>query len=191
MIGMRMMGCMVILALALVSCDNPEQNQPRTVAQIAPDAPAEESRNATLLFTDSNWTRARLQAGYARKFTSRGETLLDSGVFVKFFNPDGSVNATLVADSARIDDRTSDMTAFGSVHVVSETRRTVVDTDRLFYDASERRLHSDDAVTIVDSLNGRILKGTGFESDESLHYTIYNASGRTMQGEEAMSGTGR
>jgi hypothetical protein len=90
----------------------------------------------------------------------------------------------VVADSARIDDRTSDMTAFGSVHVVSETRRTVVDTDRLFYDAKGRRLHSDAFVNIVDSLRGRTLKGTGFESDESLqNYTIYNVSGRTMQGE--------
>jgi LPS export ABC transporter protein LptC len=184
MIGMRNIGCIVLLALTLASCDNPEQDQPRTVAQIAPDAPAEESRNTTLLFTDSSWTRARMQVGHARKYTSRGETLLDSGVFVEFFNPDGSVNVTLVADSARIDDRTSDMTAFGSVHVVSETRRTVVDTDRLFYDAKGRRLHSDAFVNIVDSSRGRTLKGTGFESDESLqNYTIYNVSGRTMQGE--------
>jgi LPS export ABC transporter protein LptC len=183
-LALRLFGVIVILSPALVSCDNPEQTQPRTVAQIAPDAPAEESRNTTLLFTDSSWTRARLQVGHARKYTARGETLLDSGVFVEFFNPDGSVNVTLVADSARIDDRTSDMTAFGSVHVVSETRRTVVDTDRLFYDAKGRRLHSDAFVNIVDSSRGRTLKGTGFESDESLqNYTIYNVSGRTMQGE--------
>jgi LPS export ABC transporter protein LptC len=112
------------------------------------------------------------------------ETLLDSGVHVEFYNRDGSVNVTLTADSARIDDRSGDMNAYGNVHVVSTAKQTTVDTERLFYDAANRRLHSDAWVSIVDDIRGRKLKGTGFESDESLeNYTIYKVSGTTTQGQ--------
>src|SRR5690606_30723842 len=124
-------------------------------------------------------TRARLMVGHARRYLGRMETLLDSGVYAEFFNSTGGVSATLLADSARIDDRTKDMVAFGSVHVKSDTNRTTVDTDRLYWDNERRILHSDAHVRVVDSARGRTIEGTGFESDESLrNYRIYRVSGR-------------
>jgi LPS export ABC transporter protein LptC len=174
---------LALLALA-TGCQKPESETPQIVAQIPQNAPTEESWNATLLFTDSNWTKARLQVGHARKYATRLETLLDSGVYVEFYNRDGGINVTLLADSARIDDRNGDMTAYGSVHVQSTANRTIVDTDRLYYDNRKRLLHSDTWVKIVDSARGRALQGVGFESDEGLrNYKIFNVSGRTLGGQ--------
>ncbi len=173
---------LALLVLALGACQ--EEAPPPNRARIAADAPDEESNRTTLIFTDSNWVKARLRVGHVRKYTSRMQTLLDSSLFVEFYAHDGSLNATLVADSARVDDRTGDMVAFGAVHVVSARNKTTVDTDRIYYDSAKRLLHSDASTTIVDTLRGRTLRGSGFESDESLtHYKIYSASGRTISTE--------
>lgn len=158
-----------------------EREQPASTLVIGPDAPDDESWNSTILFTDSSFTRARLQVGHARRYISRMETLLDSGVYVEFYNSEGVISATLVADSARIDDRTKDMVAYGKVHVQSDANRTTVDTDRLNWSNDRRLLHSDAYVKVVDAGRGRTIEGTGFESDESLrNYSIYRVSGRVQ-----------
>lgn len=156
-----------------------KENEPAiNQAKIARDAPDEESWSATIIFADSSWTKARLQVGHARKYYARGETLLDSGVYVEFYASDGTRNATLVADSARVDDRTSDMVAYGAVHVESTGGARIIDTDRLNYDHEGERVHSDARVTIVDNVKGQTLRGVGFTSNLSLtRYEIYRITG--------------
>lgn len=169
-IGFAMIAC-------LAACAD-DDAQPINRAQIAVDAPDEQSTNATIVFADSNWTKARLQVGRARKYYGRGETLLDSGVFVEFYAIDGSLNATLVADSATVDDRSMNMTAFGNVHVESDGGQRIIDTDRMTYDHAGQRVHSDARVSIVDNVKGQTLRGTGFTSNLSLtKYTVYRISG--------------
>jgi len=167
----------VLALLAAGGCGD-RQETPINRARIAADAPDEESWNATIIFADSSWTKARLQVGHARKYYSRGETLLDSGVYVEFYASDGSLNATLVADSARVDDRTSDMTAYGAVHIESDGGERIIDTDELKYDHEGERVHSQARVSIVDNIKGQTLQGVGFTSNLSLTiYTIYRPTG--------------
>jgi LPS export ABC transporter protein LptC len=173
-----------ILLVALLAGCEPEAGPPANAPVIDANAPDQESRNTTLIVNDSNWTKVRLQTGRARKYTSKMETLLDSGVYVEFFDRNGATNATLIADSARIDDRSGDMSAYGAVHVESPTKKTTVDTERLFYKSKEHRLRSDAHVSIKDDLKGRTLQGVGFESDDALqNYTIFKPVGRTTGAE--------
>lgn len=168
----------ILLLSFLAGCE--EDQGPRDRVVIPPNAPDDESWNATIVLNDSVGLRARVRVGHARRYLAAMETLLDGGVQVEFFAPDGSVNAVLTGDSARIDDRTRDMSAYGRVHVVSRTNGTVVDTDRLFWGENRRRLHSDSHVRIVSPERDEILEGSGFESDETLrNYTIYKVTGRT------------
>lgn len=174
----------LLLAALLVAGCAPDDRKPQNPVFIPPDAPDDESWNTTILLTDSVATKARLKVGHARRYLSRMETLLDSGVYVEFYAPDGSLSATLIADSARIDDRTKDMSAYGAVHVVSDRNKTTVDTDHLNWSNQRRQLYSDARVKVMDRGRGRYLEGKGFESDESLHnYQIHQASGRTFQPE--------
>jgi LPS export ABC transporter protein LptC len=164
--------------LVLASACGRDDSTPINSATIAVDAPDEESRNATIVFADSSWTKARLQVGRARKYYSRGETLLDSGVYVEFYAVDGSLNATLVADSASVDDRSMNMIAMGNVHVESDGGQRIIDTDELNYDHAGERVHSDKRVSIVDNIKGQTLRGVGFTSNLALtRYTIYRISG--------------
>ena len=173
-----------LLLLLLVGCESERPGPDPNAPVINPEDPDQVTRNTTLIVNDSNWTRIRLQTGRARKYQSRMETLLDSGVYVEFFDRDGSINATLIADSARIDDRTGDMSAYGTVHVDSPANKTTVDTEQLFYLANEHRLRSRSHVRIKDDLKGRTLEGIGFDSDDKLQeYTIFKVTGRTTSTE--------
>ncbi len=173
---------LILLAvLVLPGCEK-EREKPKNTVDIPDNAPDDESWNSSILFTDSSSTRARLQVGHARRYISRMETLLDSGVYVEFFDREGAMAATLVADSARVDDRTRDMVAYGAVHVQSDANQTTVDTDRLYWDNNRRLLHSDAHVRVVDRIRKRTIEGIGFESDESLkNYRIYRVSGRVSE----------
>ena len=174
----------LLLLLLLTACESERPGPDPNAPVINPEDPDQVTRNTTLIVNDSNWTRIRLQTGRARKYQSRMETLLDSGVYVEFFDRDGSINATLIADSARIDDRTGDMSAYGTVHVDSPTNKTTVDTEQLFYVSAEHMLRSRSHVRIVDNLKGRNLEGIGFESDEALkNYKIFKATGRVTSTE--------
>jgi LPS export ABC transporter protein LptC len=178
---MRAWSILSLLLLAFVTgCERDTTEPPANQPIIEKDAPDQVSRNTTLIVNDSNWTKIRLQTGRARKYSSKMETLLDSGVFVEFFDRNGAINATLVADSARIDDRSGDMSAYGAVHVDAPANQTTVDTERLFYLSATHRLRSDSHVKIVDNARGRNIQGIGFESDDQLkNYTIYKPTGRT------------
>jgi LPS export ABC transporter protein LptC len=183
----RAVGIIIPLALLLISLGHftgcaSKPEAPREVINISKDAPENESWRTTILFTDSARTKARLVVGHARKYASKMITLLDSGVYVEFYDIDGSISATLIADSARVDDRSRDMVAYGAVHVQSDRNKTTVDTDELNWSNERRLLHSDAHVKIVDGMRGRTLEGKGFESDEGLkNYRIFNASGRTTR----------
>jgi LPS export ABC transporter protein LptC len=178
----RLLSISILALLLLAACDDEQESGPTVT--IPPDAPDEESWNTTLLLADSNWTKARVQFGHARKYIDRMETLLDSGVYVEFFDVNGGLNATLVADSARIDDRTRDMTGYGNVFAYSPRERTSVRTQILNYSNEKQWLSSTVPVTVHDSTRGNYWTGIqGFESDISLkRYTFKKTTG-TFRGQ--------
>lgn len=167
---------MILSSLAAIGCEEGEEQ--RDVAVVPLNSPDDETWRATISYLDSNRQKAVIRVGHARRSINRAETLLDSGVHVQFFAPDGSINATLVADSARIDDRTRDMTAYGAVHVESAKGERIVDTDSVFWNNTTRRMKSEAPVKVVDNIRGQKLTGIGFESDEALrNYTFYKPTG--------------
>lgn len=173
---------LLLYLLGTTGCGDDRQG-PTTLVDIPADAPDEEGRSTTIILSDSMWTKAILQVGHARKYTQRAETLIDSGLFARFLDQNGRLNAQLESDSARIDDKTGDMCAYGRVHVYSKKNRTIVDTEKLCYEKATGRLFSDAYVEIVDSssIPPQILRGKGFESDEALtEYEVYEASGRIV-----------
>lgn len=181
--NLRRVSSMLFLLVLLLSAGcSSDADIPQEYVEIPVDVPDDESWNMSLVISDSNIVKARMKFGHARRYVSRMETIVDSNVYVEFYNPSGEITATLIADSARIDDRTKDMSAYGAVHVKSDQNQTVVDTDRLFWDSKRRHIHSDARVKVVDNVRQQTIEGTGFDSDESLkNYTFYNVSGTIRQ----------
>jgi len=128
-------------------------------------------------FMDSSKIKAILRADRSRIYQDRFETFLDNNIKVEFFSKDGRSRVSLLtADSAKIDDKTKNMTAWGKVVVVADSSGTVIETSLLMWDNGSQKLYSTEFVTIT-SPNERI-QGYGFESDQNLtNYKIFKVSG--------------
>ena len=169
----RIAALLVAVALCGSGCTDTSKVEPNTVKPLDPHAeiPSQISYNTAMNFSSAGLMRAILHAGRVQTFDTKHYTLLDSSVRVDFFDKLGLHSSRLTSRMARINLMTNNMTAYDHVHIVSDSG-TVVDTDSLEWDNSKQTLHSDAAVRIAEK-NGRITKGTGFESDQSLtHYTI-------------------
>ncbi|MBU3742144.1 MAG: LPS export ABC transporter periplasmic protein LptC [Candidatus Kapabacteria bacterium] len=168
---------MVMLSGVLCTgCADPEQpRQRRPNASQRP--PAHVSYNLRVVFTDSTHTRAVLQAAEARVFDDRQQTELRDTLVVEFFSRStGNRVAKLSADSAVIDDRTKNMTAYGDVRIWSDSSRTSMQTTLLYWDQTRQRVSTPAFVRIVSPTE--TIQGTGFESDQYLtSYTMYRVQG--------------
>ncbi len=144
------------------------------------DSATHTSYNPVIQFMDSSYMRARIRAGWAKIYDKRAETLLGDGVQVEFFTkPERALASILTADSARVDDKTKNMTASGNVVVVANGSMTTVKTSVIHWDSTRHVLHSPAFVDIRSPYE--MLQGYGFESDASLrHYTIFKVTGQTF-----------
>jgi LPS export ABC transporter protein LptC len=171
----------VILALlfsALVilsSCE--EKLKPSVMSNMkSNEIPAQESWNSKIIFSDSGITRAILKSDHILYYADKAEYLLQNNVMVDFYNKEGLHNSILTSDSARIDDKTKNMTAYGHVKVVSDSG-TVLKTEEMHWTNQTKRISGDKFVTINSRTES--IQGIGFESDQNLKdYTIKNVSGQ-------------
>jgi hypothetical protein len=144
------------------------------------DSATHTSYNPVVQFMDSSYMRARIRADWAKMYDKRGETLLGGNVQVEFFTkPERTLASILTSDSARIDDKTKNMTASGNVVVIAQGSLTTVKTSVIHWDSTRHVLHSSAFVDIRSPYE--MLQGYGFESDANLrHYTIFKVTGQTM-----------
>ncbi len=144
------------------------------------DVPDQTSRNIEVLFTDSNVTKAILKAGRARIYSNSRETILDSSVYIDFFDrKTGKKDSYLIADSARIDDETQNMVAVGNVFFKSDSQQSSLKTNKLYWNNQTRKFYTDEFV-VYDNPREHF-EGYGFESDENLtNSTIYKISNSTI-----------
>ncbi len=165
----------VFTVVFLSACE--EKLKPSVISDLKSDqVPAQESWNNKIVFSDSGLTRAILESGHILYYADRAEYLLKEYVKVDFFNRQGFHNSVLTADSAIIDDRTKDMTAYGNVKVVSDSG-TVLITEEMNWNNQTRRITGDKFVTITSRTE--TIQGYGFESDQNLKdYTIRKVSGQ-------------
>lgn len=167
----------ITLIFAATSCEEKKAARPNTLdshdLDIQPDQVAQ---NFNIRFIDSNWTRAILKGKRGRVFSSRSETLIDGGLRLELFNKSQALTTWLIADSARIDDNSHDMYAFGNIVVFSDSTITRLETSFLHWSHSQQKFFSNVFVRITSP--SEIIEGFGFESDQHLkNYKIYKVSG--------------
>jgi LPS export ABC transporter protein LptC len=135
------------------------------------------SWDVDIMFYDSSKIKARLKAKRARVYQQKMETLFDKGLEVDFFSiQTGKRNSRLTADSARIDDKTKNMVAFGNVIVISDSSNTKLETQLLHWDNKTQKFFSNEFVSITSPTE--YIQGYGFESDANLtNYKILKVSG--------------
>lgn len=163
---------LLFIPLLFVACTK-EKVKPAIVSTFeGKELPSQESWNSTIFFTDSGKTKAILTTGHLRVYDQAGETLLDSGLKVDFYNDLEQKTSTLTSKRGRVDDRTNNLFAMDSVVAVNDSG-VVVRTDEMVWRDKDKKITSDKFVTITSPKEK--IEGYGFESDQHLqNYVIYN-----------------
>ncbi len=169
--------CAMIVVGFLNSCSDNKvvpQGAKEGETQAAPDVFAEKIET---IFVDSSYTKAILRARYALIFNNPPTTILRGGLTVEFLSKTTQKRLSLLtADSAVVDDKTKNMTAYGHVTVVSDSSQSRLETEVLNWDNARQKVNSKEFVRITSPLE--TVTGYGFESDVYLHnYVIYKISG--------------
>ncbi len=106
----------------------------------------------------------KMAASRAYIYDSRG-LLETEEMEVEFFDEEGRVKSTLVADRGVINRGTDDMEARGNV-VVTGNSGVTLETETLLWMSKTRQIMSDDSVRVLRG--GDVLTGVGFRGDPDL-----------------------
>jgi LPS export ABC transporter protein LptC len=167
----------VILVLGIFGCEG--KVRPSIVPLSTKDPPSQESWRSTVIFSDSARVNAILWAGHIAVYAEREYTLLDDSIHVDLFDRSGNHTSVLTARRGKVEDRTRDFEAYENVVVTSDSG-TILKTDRLFWDDSERKIHTDAFVEIVSPTEH--IRGHGLVSDQSLkQYRIFRVTGESVE----------
>ena len=132
--------------------------------------------NMEFVFFDSSTTKTIINSKRARIYNKKNETILDSGVFVRFYNDRGRQTGTLKSDIVTIDDITKDMVAVGNVLVISDSSNTKLETSELKWRQNDKKIYTDAKVKITSP--NETIEGIGLVSNEDLsNYRIYKVTG--------------
>lgn len=169
---------LIVFVVFFVSCVNETEEKYTKEVQIKLEQlPDQLAKDISVEFMDSSFLRAKLWAKVGKVYYQRGETWLFDSIKLEFYSKvSGKRQSILTADSAKIDDRTKDMYAFGKVVVVADSPKTILRTTFLEWRNKVQRLYSNEYIEIITPEEE--IRGYGFESDLNLHnYKIYRVSG--------------
>ena len=155
-----------MILFCCASCSTGDLEPPRTSTTISKNEPSQSGSNTRVSFSSDGMVRAVLNARGIRIYDQAHYTLLDSAVRVDFFDKENKHSSILTSRRAQINDLNKNMTAYDSVKVASDAG-TLVETDSLVWDNSNKEIRSDAFVKITEA-NGRITRGHGFVSDQEL-----------------------
>jgi LPS export ABC transporter protein LptC len=165
----------LLLLLFTLSCNNDiDKIQLLTEPE---NLPLEKGKNITIIYTDSGWMKAKVNAPSLQRFatTTRNETELPEGVTVTFFNRYQQPESFISAKYAVRYDRERKMVAKNDVILVN-VKGDTLRTEELFWDETEQKIYSNQSVRITTP--DELILGKGFESNlDFTRYKIHQISG--------------
>ncbi len=160
-----------------MACQPVDQPLPQEDTQ--DELPDQEAWNATIYLSQDGRQEAMIRAGHRLYFSQTNRTVIDEGIYVEFFDEDGSLASTLEADWGEIDGRTHDLRVRGNVSVHSSERGTL-ETDSLTWRNATNLIVTDAAVRLTGDTD--VIAGDGFEADPGMRRYIIrrNVKGRFL-----------
>lgn len=139
------------------------------------EGPIMEVKDVVTLFSDSARVRIRLQAKTQLEFES-GDREFPDGVFLEFFEKDGSKSSTLSAERGQYMAKEKLYRAEGNVIVISLLTNDELNTEELFWDPMKEKIYTEKFVTIKSE--GEVHSGQGMTASQDFStYTITKPTG--------------
>lgn len=171
----------LLCALLLVITGCEEKIKPSVVPLETAELPSQESWKSTVVFSDSGQRSAILWAGHIAAYAQERITFLSDSVRVDFFNENEVHTSLLTARRGKVNDLTHDLEVYENVVVVSDSG-TTLKTERLFWNNTTHKIHTD-AFVDIQSPREHIM-GHGMESDQGLkQYKILRVTGQAVTNE--------
>ena len=163
-----------VCIIIILSCN-------KDISKVLPSSeglPDQESWGVTIMLTNEGLIRAKVMSGHLEKYNEKEYIILDSSVFVDFYDLKESHTSTLKSDKAEINEQSNDMLAIGNVIAKSDSGITLF-SETLKWLAREEKFFTKDSLMIT-TLDKDTLYGIGFESNADLkNWKILNPSGIT------------
>lgn len=171
------MGAFAFIA-ALPACgtdDVQEELEPFT-------GPLLEADSIRTLYSDSAVVRIQVQAPKQFEYQN-GDREFPQGIYIEFYETDGKISSTLVADHGFFFVEENRYTGIGDIQVESVKDNKKLLTDTLHWSQPDAKIYTKAKVTIIEE--GDTLRGMGLEAAQDFSsYTILKAEGSTLLDEE-------
>lgn len=160
-----------VLLLYLVSACGKKE----TVAPVQYDGPLQEAHNITMYYNEKSALKMKLTAKKVLEFQS-GDREFPEGLYLEFFNEDGSIRSTLKANEARYFKAEDQWRGRGNVEVKNIEKGDQLNSEELFWKPGTKRIFTEKFVTVRQGKD--IIYGTGLDAAQDLsEYTLKNIEG--------------
>jgi LPS export ABC transporter protein LptC len=149
-----------ILAIWIVSCDNPEQKKP-----LIYEGPMREVENLELYHTENEKIKLKMMAPVFNELLN-GDKEFPKGLDLQFYNELGKIKSTLHANNAYYFKEKDQWRGRGDVEVKNLESNEQLNTEELFWKQSEQKIFTDKFVTIRQQND--VIYGEGLEAKEDL-----------------------
>ncbi|AHM61021.1 hypothetical protein D770_13835 [Flammeovirgaceae bacterium 311] len=164
----------ILFSVLFWSCNGKEDVTDVTVYE----GPLVELDSVQTLYSDSAVVRVQVKAPKQYEFEN-GNREFPAGLYVEFFDPDGSVSSTLLADKGYYFKDKDRYTAVGNVVIEGKKEDNRLDTDTLHWSPPTARIYTKARVRITEQQD--TLRGLGLEANQDFSsYTILNPEGSTL-----------
>jgi len=177
MSGGRVAANLLVLALVCLACQ--DSSRVASMRGSSRDMyPDQESWDSRVILSRNGNMVALTDSRRMVKYDERNTAQLIGNVRVDFYNEQGHHISRLYADSADVDIRANNMSAFGHVTVQSDSGH-ILQTSSLRWNDEYDMIATEDSVMFTTT-DKDTLFGVGFESDVDLtHWKIYRPWGVT------------
>lgn len=144
--------------------------------------PLIEVDSVQILYSDSAVVRVKVKAAKQYQYED-GNREFPAGIYVEFYEPDGTVSSTMISDKAFYFKEQDRYTAIGHVVIEGRKENNRLNTDTLHWSPPTERVFTKAPVLITEQQD--TLRGMGLEAKQDFStYTILNPEASTLLDEE-------
>jgi LPS export ABC transporter protein LptC len=139
------------------------------------DGPIVEAENVVTYYSDSARVTLKLEAEKQLEFDN-GDREFPKGVYLEFYDEDGNISSTMRSDYCYYTQATGIYKASGDVVIKGVKKEEQLNTEELFWNQREEKIHTDKFVRIEK--DGEIHMGDGLEANQDFtEYSILKSRG--------------
>lgn len=154
----------------LPSCNTKDAGKP-----IVYEGPLTEAEDIDMLYTEKDKIKVKMKAKKINELQN-GDREFPEGIYLEFYDENGTMTSTLVANQAYFFKQEDKWRGRGKVEVKNIEKKQQLNTEELFWKPLTKKIFTDKFVTI--KLENEVLYGTGLDAMQDMSsYTITKPEG--------------